>query len=100
MAGSGGTSWSATTIDSFERATFVIKRAPLNFNDHDGTHSEEREKIRKVLDDAWEMSVTAAKELRAGHEVGRIGFYKPEVSINGDLIDSITGFGYLYPKGK
>ncbi len=96
--GAGGTTWRAT-IDS-DRATFVIKRPPLNFNDPDGTHGEEREKTRKVLDDAWEMSLTAAKELQAGREVGRIGFYEPEIRKKGNVIDSIVGFGYLYPKGK
>lgn len=83
-----------------DRATFIIKRPELNFNDPDGTHTKEKEKTRKALDDGWEMSLAAAKELQAGREVGRIGFYEPDISIKGNLIDSIAGFGYLYPKGK
>jgi hypothetical protein len=83
-----------------DRATFIIKRPELSFNDPDGTHAEEKEKSKKILDDGWKMSLAAAKELQAGREVGRIGFYEPDISIKGNLIDSITGFGYLYPKGK
>lgn len=94
--GAEGTNWRGTINPV--RATFIIKRPPLNFNDPDGTHAEEREKVRKVLDDAWKMSLTAAKELQAGREVGRIGFYNPEIRRKGNLIDSIVGFGYLYPK--
>jgi hypothetical protein len=42
----------------------------------------------------------AAKDLQEGKEAGRIGFYAPEIVIKGNMIDSITGFGFLYPKGK
>ena len=35
-----------------------------------------------------------------GKEVGRIGVYAPDIVIKGNMIDSITGFGYLYPKAK
>jgi hypothetical protein len=35
-----------------------------------------------------------------GKEVGRIGFYAPDSVIKGNMIDSITGFGFLYPKPK
>jgi hypothetical protein len=65
------------------KATFTIKRHP------DGS-----------LPAAWQDSLQAAKDLQDGKEVGRIGFYAPDIVIKGNMIDSITGFGYLYPKRK
>jgi hypothetical protein len=53
-----------------------------------------------VLDEAWNMSLKAAKDLQDGKEVGRIGYYAPNMVIKGNLIDSITGFGFLFPKGQ
>jgi len=44
--------------------------------------------------------VKAARDLQNDKEVGRIGFYAPDIVIKGNMIDSITGFGYLYPKAK
>ncbi len=70
-----------------ESGTFIIKR-PLGFG-HD-----------EITDNGWKMSLEAAKSLQAGNEVGRIGFYAPDMVIKGNLIDSMTGFGFLYPKGK
>jgi hypothetical protein len=52
------------------------------------------------LANAWQESLKAAKDLQEGKEVGRIGFYAPDIVIKGNMIDSITGFGYLYPKAK
>ena len=46
------------------------------------------------------MSLKAAKDLQDGKEVGRIGYYAPNMVIKGNLIDSITGFGFLFPKGR
>ena len=63
-------------------ATFIIKR-----------YADGR------LPEAWQESLKAAKDLQEGKEVGRIGYYAPDICIKGNLIDSITGFGYLY-KGK
>ena len=51
------------------------------------------------LANAWQESLKTAKELQDGKEVGRIGFYAPDIVIKGNMIDSITGFGYLYPRG-
>lgn len=48
------------------------------------------------LANAWQESLKAAKELQAGKEVGRIGFYEPDIVIKGNMIDSITGTGFLY----
>ena len=53
-----------------------------------------------ILAKAWQESLTAAKDLQEGREVGRIGFYAPDIAIKGNMIDSITGFGFLYPKGR
>ena len=65
------------------KATFIIKRYP------DGR-----------LPNAWQESLKTAKDLQDGKEVGRIGFYAPDIVIKGNMIDSITGFGFLYSKGR
>jgi hypothetical protein len=52
------------------------------------------------LEKVWESSLQAARDLQAGKEVGRIGYYAPDMVIKGNLIDSITGFGYLYPRSQ
>lgn len=52
------------------------------------------------LEAAWKMSLQAARELQAGREAGRIGYYAPDLALKGNLIVSITGPGYLYPKGQ
>ena len=49
---------------------------------------------------AWQESLQPANDLQEGKEVGRIGFYAPDIVIKGNMIDSITGFGFLYSKGK
>ena len=49
---------------------------------------------------AWQESLKSARDLQEGKEVGRIGFYAPDIVIKGNMIDSITGFGFLYSKGK
>jgi len=52
------------------------------------------------LANAWQESLKAAKELQAGKEVGRIGFYEPDIVIKGNMVDSIIGSGFLYAKGQ
>ena len=52
------------------------------------------------LTNAWQESLQAAKDLQEGKEVGRIGFYAPDIVIKGNMIDSITGPGFLYRKSK
>ena len=52
------------------------------------------------LANAWQESLKAAKDLQEGNEVGRIGYYAPDIVIKGNMIDSITGNGYLYPGKK
>lgn len=83
-----------------DHGTFVVRRPPLRFNDPQGTHTQERERSQKVLDEGWAMTLEAAKELQDGKEVGRIGYYQPKVTIEDSQIISIEGEGYLYPKGK
>ncbi len=53
-----------------------------------------------VLAHTWQESLKAARELREGKEVGRIGFYVPDIVIKGNMIDSVTGSGFLFPKGQ
>jgi hypothetical protein len=62
-----------------DSATFTIKRPP-----------------EAVLNEAWQASLKAAKALQDGKEVGSIGYYAPDIVIKGNLIDSITGKGFLY----
>jgi hypothetical protein len=52
------------------------------------------------LTNAWQESLQTAKDLQEGKEDGRIGFYAPDIVIKGNMIDSITGSGFLYPKSK
>ena len=52
------------------------------------------------LTNAWQDSLQAARDLQEGKEVGRLGFFAPDIVIKGNMIDSITGSGFLYPKGK
>ena len=69
------------------RATFTIQRP-------------ESAAPGRPLTNAWQESLRAAKELQDGKEVGRIGYYAPDMVIKGNKLDSITGFGFLYAKGK
>ena len=45
-------------------------------------------------------TLQTARDLQEGKEVGRIGYYTPEVMIRKNLIVSIDGPGFLYSKGK
>ncbi len=69
------------------KATFTIKRGP-------------EAAPGGPLVNAWQDSLKAARALQAGREVGRIGFYAPDIVIKGNMIDSISGAGFLYPKGQ
>ena len=62
-----------------DEATFVILRPEGN-------------------DDAWKMALEAARDLNAGKEVGRIGFYRPTIVLKQNLLVSIEGTGYLHQK--
>ena len=68
-----------------DKATFIIRRP----------HPE-----LPTEDSAWKMTLDAAKALQEGKEVGRIGFYAPDIVIKENLIHSINGPGFLYPKGS
>jgi hypothetical protein len=53
----------------------------------------------KVDHKPWtEMTVKAAEALKAGKEIGRIGFYRPDITIRQNRIHAITGRAYIYPK--
>lgn len=52
------------------------------------------------LANAWQESLKAAKDLQEGKEVGRIGFYEPDIVIKGNMIESISGTGFLHSKGQ
>ena len=68
-----------------DKATFIIRRP----------HPEQ-----PAEDSAWKMTLDVAKALREGKEVGRIGFYAPDIVIKENLIHSINGPGFLYSKGQ
>jgi hypothetical protein len=69
------------------KATFTIKRPP------EATPGG-------PLANTWQESLKAAKDLQEGKEVGRIAFDEPDIVIKGNMIDSITGFGFLIPKSR
>ena len=54
----------------------------------------------RISENAWQESLKSAKDLQDGKEVGRIGFYAPDIVIKGNMIDSIKGPGFLYSKRK
>ncbi len=78
-----------------ENVALVINRPSLHWNGPDG---EEKAKYRRITEDGWQMTLDAAKDLRAGKQVGRIGYYQPTITIANSTIVKIEGTGYLYPK--
>ena len=86
-----GDTWHGMPVTRVEvisnKATFTIKR-------------EAAGAPGGSLANAWQESLKTAKDLQDGKEVGRIGFYAPDIVIKGNMIDSITGSGFLYPKRK
>ena len=75
-----------TTIKS-DKATFVIRRP-------DST------RVGGPLERVWGETLQNARDLQAGKEVGRIGYYTPEVVIRKNLITAIDGPGFLYAKRR
>jgi hypothetical protein len=74
------------TIKS-DKATFIIRRpVPARKG--------------QALEQFWEKTLQTARDLQEGKEVGRIGYYTPDVMIRKNLIVSIDGPGFLYSKGK
>jgi hypothetical protein len=47
---------------------------------------------------AWKDNLKRAKELNEGKEVASIGFYHPDIVIQGNMITSIAGGGIIYAK--
>lgn len=81
-----GRPMSQVTIKS-DKATFIIRRP---------TPAQKGQ----ALEQFWEQTLQTARDLKEGKEVGRIGYYTPEVIIRKNLIVSIDGPGFLYSKGK
>ena len=85
--GHQGDTWHGRPVSTIQmksdRAVFIIKR-PLE--------------AQEALASAWTESLDAARDLRMGKEIGRIGYYAPDMSIKGNLLTSMTGFGFLYKK--
>ena len=86
-----GDTWNGMPVTRVQvisnKATFVIKRPPSAAPG-------------RPLTRAWEESLKNARDLQGGKEVGRIGFYAPDIVIKGNMIDSVTGSGFLYAKGQ
>ncbi|MBV6498704.1 MAG: hypothetical protein CJBNEKGG_00932 [Prosthecobacter sp.] len=86
-----GDTWHGMPVNRVQvlsnEATFTIKQ---------DAHSAPGGPLAK----AWQECLKTAQALQDGKEVGRIGFYAPDIVIKGNLITSITGSGFLYPKGK
>ena len=82
-----GANWHGMPVNVIQvisnKATFTIKR-PV------------KAAPGGILAKAWQESLKTAKDLQDGKEVGRIGFYAPDIVIKGNMIDSITGPGFLY----
>ena len=74
------------TIKS-DQATFIIRRP-------------DSARKGQALERFWDATLQTARDLQEGKEVGRIGYYTPEVMIRKNLIVSIDGPGFLYSKGK
>ena len=74
------------TIKS-DKATFVIRRP-------------DSAREGGPLERFWGETLQHARDLQAGKEVGRIGYYTPEVVIRKNLITTIDGPGFLYRKGQ
>ena len=83
-----------------DKATFTIKRSQVQAKDLNGPNAEHFKATQQTFDLGWQMTVEAAKDLQEGREVGRIGYYAPEIVIKGNLIHSINGSGFLYRKGQ
>ena len=82
-----------------DNATFTIKRQQRVKPDGLSDSAAANFKASQEVDDkGWEMTVEAAKDLREGREVGRIGYYAPEIVIRNNLIHSINGPGYFHRK--
>lgn len=53
---------------------------------------------KKFGNDAWtRMTIQAAKDLKAGKEIGRIGYHRPDITIKNNQVHAIIGQAYIYP---
>lgn len=65
------------------KISFVTKRRPAN-----------------DLPAVWKETLKNAQDLKDGKEVGRIGYYAPELNIKGNMLASMAGEGFLFSKGQ
>jgi len=75
-------------------ATFVVNKPQLNWN---GPEGEEKAKYARIIEEGWQTTLKVAKDLKAGKQAGRIGYYQPTITIDKSMIVRIEGNGYLYP---
>jgi len=81
-----------------DKATFTIKRQYVKPQVLSGVNAEHLKATQETFEKGWQMTVEAAKDLQEGREVGRIGYYAPEIVIRNNLLHSVSGSGYFYRK--
>ena len=77
------------------RVTLVVRRQIPVAKPGAPPIPEERLEKERVL---WAQNIALARELEAGKEIGRIGYYSPHLTVRDNMIESVSGFAYLYPK--
>ena len=81
-----------------DKATFVIHKPKPQIIKNEKLRPKNYEQVLKSQEMAWQTTLQAAKDVQAGKPVGRIGFYKPTVTIRHNLVNAINGSGYMYGK--
>ena len=79
-----------------DKGTFVIHKPKPPIIKNKKLRPKNYEKGLKNLEKAWQSSIQAAKDAQAGKPVGRIGYYKPTVTIRGNMVTAIEGNAYMY----
>lgn len=50
------------------------------------------------MEAAWQNTLQLAKDWQTEGAIARIGYYAPDISLKGNIIQTMSGPGYLYPK--
>ena len=78
-----------------DKATFVIHKPKPPIIRNKKLRPKNYELGLKNLEKAWQNSIQAAKDAQAGKPVGRIGYYKPSVTIRGNMVTTVDGEAYM-----
>ena len=79
-----------------DKGTFVIHKPKPRIIKNKNLRPKNYELGLKNLEKAWQSSIQAAKDAQAGKPVGRIGYYKPSVTIKGNMVTAIEGKAYMF----